>query len=232
MIAAATAPASIVSASSGKRGRDHRHVAQRQRFQRRDVDRAAADLGRVLRGADHGGADAFVRAARAAGPSLRRASRISCASSGAEIAEGLRLAAVDVFRHAAGERDLVDRRRGAPADRAAAGRRRRPAASRRAWPRTADPPCARRARARARAQAARRARASMPSSAAKRRPASSMRTMRPSASRQTSRAPTSSAVRSTTWPSAQTAIFDVPPPTSTFITVALSRIERATAPEP
>ena len=39
-------------------------------------------------------------------------------------------------------------------------------------------------------------------------------------------------MRSITWPSAQTAIFDVPPPTSTFMTVAPSRIERATAPEP
>ena len=77
-----------------------------------------------------------------------------------------------------------------------------------------------------------RASRSMPSSAAKRRPASSMRTMRPAGSRQTSRAPTSSAVRSVTLPSAQTAIFEVPPPTSTFMTVALSRIERATAPEP
>ena len=50
--------------------------------------------------------------------------------------------------------------------------------------------------------------------------------------RQTSRAPTSSAVSSTTSPSTQTAIFEVPPPTSTFITVASSRIERAAAPEP
>jgi hypothetical protein len=33
-------------------------------------------------------------------------------------------------------------------------------------------------------------------------------------------------------PSAQTAIFEVPPPTSTFITTHSSRIERAAAPEP
>ena len=72
----------------------------------------------------------------------------------------------------------------------------------------------------------------MPSSAAKRRAASSMRTTRPPESRQMSRAPTSSAVRSLTRPSAQIAIFDVPPPMSTFITVAPSRIERAAAPEP
>ena len=38
--------------------------------------------------------------------------------------------------------------------------------------------------------------------------------------------------RSTTLPSAHTAIFEVPPPTSTFITTQPSRIERAAAPEP
>jgi hypothetical protein len=59
-----------------------------------------------------------------------------------------------------------------------------------------------------------------------------MRTILPASSTQTSRAPTSTAVRSTTLPSAQTAIFEVPPPMSTFITVTLSRIERAAAPEP
>ncbi len=72
----------------------------------------------------------------------------------------------------------------------------------------------------------------MPCAAAKRRPASSTRAIRPSGSRQIRRAPTSSAVTSITRPSAQTAIFAVPPPTSTFMIVALSRIERATAPEP
>ena len=41
----------------------------------------------------------------------------------------------------------------------------------------------------------------------------------------TRRAPTSSAVTSTTLPSRHTAIFAVPPPTSTFMTVASSRIE-------
>ena len=40
------------------------------------------------------------------GPQPSTRARISCASSDAEIAEGLRLAAVDVFGHAAGERDL------------------------------------------------------------------------------------------------------------------------------
>ena len=46
------------------------------------------------------------------------------------------------------------------------------------------------------------------------------------------RAPTSMAVMSTTSPPSHTAIFEVPPPISTFITRALSRIERAAAPEP
>ncbi len=47
-----------------------------------------------------------------------------------------------------------------------------------------------------------------------------------------SRAPTSTAVTSITLPSAQIAILEVPPPTSTFITVHSSRIESATAPDP
>ena len=40
------------------------------------------------------------------------------------------------------------------------------------------------------------------------------------------------AVRSITLPSAQPAIFEVPPPISTFITAVLSRTARETAPEP
>ena len=56
--------------------------------------------------------------------------------------------------------------------------------------------------------------------------------MRPLSSTHTSRAPISAAVIAMTSPLAQTAIFEVPPPTSTFITTASSRIERATAPEP
>ncbi len=46
------------------------------------------------------------------------------------------------------------------------------------------------------------------------------------------RAPTSSAVSSAISPASHTAIFEVPPPMSTFITRADSRIERAAAPEP
>ena len=42
----------------------------------------------------------------------------------------------------------------------------------------------------------------------------------------------SMAVWSTTMPPSQTAIFEVPPPMSMFITRAVSRIERAAAPEP
>ena len=72
----------------------------------------------------------------------------------------------------------------------------------------------------------------MPESSPKRRPASSTRVILPSGSRQMSRAPTSTAAMSITLPSAQTAIFEVPPPTSTFITTHSSRIERAAAPEP
>src|SRR6266568_341405 len=65
-----------------------------------------------------------------------------------------------------------------------------------------------------------------PSSAANWRPASSIRVIRPWASVTTRRAPTSTAVRSMTLPPAQTAIFEVPPPMSTFITMALSRADR------
>ena len=111
LIAAATAAESIVLAVERQRRRDHRHVAQRQRFERRDVDRAAADLDGVLRGADHGGADAFDRALERAAPALEaRADFLR--QQRAEIAEVLRLAAVDEFRHAAGERDLGRSRRG------------------------------------------------------------------------------------------------------------------------
>ena len=71
-----------------------------------------------------------------------------------------------------------------------------------------------------------------PTSAAKRRPASSRRATRPSESKDTMRAPMSAAVVSTTSPASQTAILEVPPPISTFMTRADSRIERAAAPEP
>ncbi len=71
-----------------------------------------------------------------------------------------------------------------------------------------------------------------PTSAANRRPASSMRITRPSASNATMRAPTSIAVMSTTSPASHTAIFDVPPPMSRFMTRQRSRMERAAAPEP
>ena len=71
-----------------------------------------------------------------------------------------------------------------------------------------------------------------PTSAAKRRPASSMRVTRPSASKETMRAPTSTAVRSAISPASHTAILEVPPPISMFMTRADSRIERAQAPEP
>jgi hypothetical protein len=73
---------------------------------------------------------------------------------------------------------------------------------------------------------------SSPRSAPNLRPASSSRVILPAASVQTRRAPTSTAVIAITWPSLHTAILEVPPPTSTFITAARSRIERATAPEP
>ena len=54
----------------------------------------------------------------------------------------------------------------------------------------------------------------------------------PASSKHTMRAPMSMAVSSTTSPASHTAIFEVPPPMSTFITRADSRIERAAAPEP
>ena len=72
----------------------------------------------------------------------------------------------------------------------------------------------------------------MPASCAKRRPASSTRATWPRASNETIRAPMSIAVISNTSPASHTAIFEVPPPMSTFMTRASSRIDRATAPEP
>ena len=65
-----------------QRRRDHRHVAQRQRVERRNVDRAAAELDGVLRRADHGGADAFERLLRDCGQNVSTRARISAASSG------------------------------------------------------------------------------------------------------------------------------------------------------
>ena len=73
---------------------------------------------------------------------------------------------------------------------------------------------------------------SKPASFAKRRPASSTRSTLPSLSKETMRAPTSMAVMSTTSPPSHTAIFEVPPPMSMFMTRLRSRMERADAPEP
>jgi hypothetical protein len=88
--------------------RDHRHVAQRQGVERRDENRAAAQLHGVLRGADHGGANALdrrfeVRAeAIDAGANLGRQQR-------PEVAELAGFVAVNEFRHAAGKLDPRDR---------------------------------------------------------------------------------------------------------------------------
>ena len=71
-----------------------------------------------------------------------------------------------------------------------------------------------------------------PAASAKLCPVDSMRDTRPLSSRQISRAPTSSAVRSSILPSMQTAILLVPPPMSMFITRASGSSEAATAPEP
>ena len=68
----------------------------------------AAHLRGVLRGADHGRADALVRALEPRAPALdARADFLR--QQHAEIAERRRLAAVDVFGHAAGKGDLLDR---------------------------------------------------------------------------------------------------------------------------
>ena len=71
-----------------------------------------------------------------------------------------------------------------------------------------------------------------PTSCANLRPASSKRTTAPLASNATMRAPMSTAVRSTNSPFSHTAILVVPPPMSMFMTRAVSRTERAAAPEP
>ena len=175
-MAAATAAGSIVVAER-QVGRDHRHIAQRQRVERRHEDRRAGDLHGVLRGADHGGADARVRPRQ-----LQAARREPRAQFGgelrAEIAEALGLAAINIFRDAAGEAHVDDVAAIASADRAAAGRRRRRAASRRAWLRTIGRPSALRARGPVPPSRRCPAPSVRPSSAPKRRPASSSRTMR------------------------------------------------------
>jgi hypothetical protein len=87
--------------------RDHRDVAQRQGFERRDVDGAAAHLRGVLRRADHGGANAFVGALELRSPAFGAGADF-LRQQGAEIAAAMRLARVDIFGDAAGERHLVD----------------------------------------------------------------------------------------------------------------------------
>src|SRR5207253_10841069 len=57
-------------------GRDHRYVAQRQDRERGDVNGAAAHLRGVLRGADHGGTDAFARALDLCPPALRASANL------------------------------------------------------------------------------------------------------------------------------------------------------------
>ena len=107
LTARATAAGSIVSLIDRQRRRDHRHIAQRQRVERRHVDRAAADLNGVLRSADHGGADAFVRRLQLRAPAFDARADFG-RQQRAEIVERLGFAAVDEFRHAAGECDLID----------------------------------------------------------------------------------------------------------------------------
>ncbi len=106
-IDAAIASASTVSPSRTQAGRDDGDVAQRQRAVGRDEDRAAAHLGRVLRGTDDGGADALRRRFQPHTP-LGDALADFGGEQAAEIAEALGLPAIDVFRDPAGERHLPD----------------------------------------------------------------------------------------------------------------------------
>ena len=191
LIAVATAAASIVVAIERQARRDHRHVAQRQRLQRRHEDRASRSPGWCIARRRSRWRGCPRSSVSIVGPQLSTRARISCASSAPRSPNVAGFAAVDVFRHAAGERDLGRSCRDRRGDRAAQAVRRRRSARRPAWPRTGGPPCAPPARARPRAQASPPSSSSMPSSAAKRRPASSMRMMRPLSSRQTRRAPTS-----------------------------------------
>ena len=105
LIAAETAAVSMTSPSSGSVGAITGTLRSGSVSIGETIDRAAADLRGVLRGADHGGADAFVRRLERRAPALdARADLLR--QQHAEIAVGLRLAAVDVFGDAAGERDL------------------------------------------------------------------------------------------------------------------------------
>src|SRR5439155_1747804 len=86
--------------------RDDRHVLQREHALRRDEDRAAAHLDRVLGGADHGGADPFGGGLDSRSPTLdSREDRAG--ERRAEIAEGAVFTPVDVFRNAARKADHV-----------------------------------------------------------------------------------------------------------------------------
>ena len=85
-------------------GGDDRHVAQRQNLERPHENRAAADLDRILRGADDGRPNAFVGRFDAWSPG-RDPAQDRLREQRAEVAETLALAPVDIFRHAAGKGD-------------------------------------------------------------------------------------------------------------------------------
>ena len=105
-------------------------------------NRAAADLDRILRGADDGRANAFVGRFDAWSPG-RDAAQDRLRELRAEIAETLALAAVDIFRHAAGKGDRCGSAGSSSSGRAAAARPCRRSSSGSKWLRRDARPCAR-----------------------------------------------------------------------------------------
>ena len=208
-------------------GRDHRHIAQGQDVQRRNEDRAARHLGRVLRGANDGGANAFGGFLQPrppfgdAGADFGRQQRT-------EITEIALLTAINEFRNTAGDRDLRDAAaRDGRGDRAATARTRRPAVSRPSLRRrggrimrlaSARPPSGFERRTDGKIQSS--------SSAANWRPASSIRTTRPWCIRHDQPRPDIDRgdVRDLAAPRKPRSS-EVPPPISIFITATPSRME-------
>ena len=211
--------------------RNHRNIAQRQNIERRNIDRAATELRGVLGRADHRCPDPLIRRLNARAPRFQSfADRVRKSIPRSPNADFSRR--VEILGNTAGKRDRIDPQtsweRVAAQKAYSTGRGRLSADGLIETVRHQLGERIRLERSPAHRQPLTRSRVRPQT----RRAAVSTRSIRPKASSEMRRAPISTAVCAITFPSAQTAIFDVPPPISIFMTVARSRRDRATAPDP